>query len=493
MNPLSSPRSSFQPRRRGWPLGFSLAALGVTAALVGASPAQDRAKAPTFDGTALAGSMEQRSNGNPICGLGKEFHAGRRAALRAKLDPGVVVLRGLPSPRQNLRFHQDKNFWYLTGVESPSVAFVMDVESGKEILFVNRPSSWREQWEGEIWDTDDQWIKDLTGIQDLRSKRKLEDVIEELLDEGESLYTFGSSHIGLSGSYDTAGKFDKAQKADKWDGRITREKAFMQRLEERFGREVKDITGPLRELRLVKEPEELAAIRRASRAGGLAIMEGIRSTRPGLGEWDLGALMSWVQQRHGAIGPAYSAIVGSGHNSLVLHYNASVRRMEDGEVVLVDFGPEVDKYVTDITRTWPVNGKFTERQAELYDAVLDAQAAGIAASKPGSTLREVNQACSDVLTERGFQEFMAHGAVHWVGMEVHDPPPPGKVTLAPGMVFTIEPGLYEQATGIGIRIEDVVVITEDGCEILTPECPKSRSEIEALVAEEGVLDWMDRR
>ncbi len=470
-----------------------MVALGLTGLAVSQDAPAPKAQAPTFEGTALAGSMEQRSNGNPICGLGKEFHAGRRAALREKLSPGVVVLRGLPGPRQNVRFHQDKNFWYLTGVESPNVAFVMDVATGKEVLFVNRPSSWKEKWEGEIWDTDDQWIKDLTGIQDLRTKGELEETIEELLDPGETLYTFAASHIGLSGSYDTAGRFDKAQRADKWDGRPTREAAFIAKLEERFDREVEDISGPLRTLRLVKEPEELAAIRRASRAGGLAIMEGVRSSRPGMGEWDLAALMSWVQQRHGAIGPAYSAIVGSGHNALVLHYNASVRRMEDGELVLVDFGPEVDKYVTDITRTWPVNGRFSERQAELYDAVLAAQLAGIAAAKPGATLGEVNQACTEVLTEKGFKEFMAHGAVHWVGMEVHDPPPPGDVTLGPGMVFTIEPGLYEQATGIGIRIEDVVVITEDGCEILTPECPKERSELEALVAEEGVLDWMDRR
>jgi len=470
----------------------SLAALFLLSVPALGSPAwvQERATIPKFKGTALEGNMEQRSNGNPVCGLGKDFHAGRRAALRAKLEPGVVVLRGLASPRGNTRFYQDKNFWYLTGIESPNISFVMDVESGKEILLVNKPNGMTEQWMGEMWDTADDWVRELTGIEDLRNKRHLDKAIEELLGEGKMLYTIQTSQIALSDSYDSATKFDGAQKRDKWDGRLTREKAFAAKLEERFGQDVEDITKVLWEMRLVKEPAEIDAIRRASKAGGLAIKEGIRSSRVGLGEWDLAALMSWVQQRHGAVGPAYSAIVGSGHNALVLHYNASARRMEEGEIVLVDFGPEVDHYVTDITRSWPVDGKFTPRAAELYDAVLEAQAAGIAAAKPGASLRDVDGACTAVLKAKGFGSLMAHSAVHWVGMEVHDPSA-GDKTLRPGMVFTVEPGLYESDTNIGIRIEDVVVITEDGCEILTPECPKGRPEIEALWKEEGVLDLVD--
>ncbi|MEZ5975358.1 MAG: Xaa-Pro peptidase family protein [Planctomycetota bacterium] len=388
------------------------------------------AQTPDFAGTGLAGSMTWRANGDPVCGLGKDFHAGRRAELRKRLEPGVVVLRGLPKVEDYLAFSQDKNFWYLTGVESPDVAFVMDVQSGKEVLLVEKPDPWRERWEGEIWDTDDQWIRDLTGVQDLRRTRHLEEVIREMLDPGEVLYTVQTPAVALAGCYDAAEPFAKERKRDKWDGRESREVALAAKLGEVFGVEVKDITKTLREMRLVKTNEEIDVLRRASEAGALAMMEGVRSTRPGLGEWDIAGVLSWMHHRNGATGPAYGAIVGSGANSLVLHYMASARRMQDGEVLLVDYGPEVDHYVTDITRTWPVNGKFSERQAELYDVVLEAQKAGIAAAKAGGTLQAVNQACAEVIQAREMGHLMAHGAVHWVGMEVHDPGP-GPVT-APG-------------------------------------------------------------
>jgi Xaa-Pro aminopeptidase len=201
--------------------------------------------------------------------------------------------------------------------------------------------------------------------------------------------------------------------------------------------------------------------------------------------------MSFVHRRLGAAGPAYHAIVGGGANSLVLHYSASTGRLHAGDVVLIDYAPEVDHYLMDITRTWPVGGAFTERQAEIYDAVLAAQKAGIAAAKPGAKISDVEKACSAELKARGFSKLIRHASCHYIGMEVHDVGRSNKV-LEPGVVFTIEPGLYEKSSGIGVRIEDVVVITEDGCENLTDGAPRERDEIEALIAEVGLLDWMDR-
>ena len=217
------------------------------------------------------------------------------------------------------------------------------------------------------------------------------------------------------------------------------------------------------------------------------MVEAIRSTRPGLGEWDLDALMTWVQVRTGARGPAYHAIVGSGPNSCVLHYSGSNRRMQEGEVVLIDYGPEVDHYTTDITRTWPVSGTFSQRQAEMYDAVLVAQMAGIDAVRPGTTMGAVTNACRRSLAEAKLSHLMPHGACHWVGLEVHDAGD-NSARLAPGMVFTIEPGIYDPEIGVGIRIEDVVLVTADGCEVLTGGVPKERAALEALVRSEGILD-----
>jgi Xaa-Pro aminopeptidase len=199
--------------------------------------------------------------------------------------------------------------------------------------------------------------------------------------------------------------------------------------------------------------------------------------------------MSFVQMREGADGPAYAAIAGGGKSACILHYVANSRRLVDGEVLLVDYGPEVDHYTTDITRSWPVNGTFDERQAQIYDAVLAAQLAGIAASKPGVTPRDVDAACWKVLEERGFpaKEWRRHGCCHFIGMEVHDPGLYDR-PVEPGVAFTVEPGLYELATGIGVRIEDVVVITKDGCEVISTEVPKERAAVEALVKEPGLLD-----
>ena len=440
------------------------------------------------------GNLVRAANGAPVCGLGAEFHAGRRAELRRRAETGVMVFRGLPSPRANLTFRQDKAFWYLTGVETPDAALVLDVDSGREVLFVNKPSRRRERWEGEIWDTDDEWVREITGIEDVHRADELLEVLDELMktDDGEPrvLWTSLAAHVELAGSYDAAGPYDRARAEDPLDGRTSREKELARHLGERYGVEVRDTTPILYDMRRVKTPAEVDAMKRAGRAGALALAEGMRSTRPGLGEWELDALLTWMQQRHGAEGVAYAAIVGSGRNSLTLHYNFSARRVEDGEVVLIDFGPEVDHYVTDITRTWPVNGKFSERQAELYDAVLAAQRAGFAAARPGASLRAVNDACSQVLQERGFSKLMRHGAVHYIGMEVHDVGD-RRAPLEPGVAFTVEPGLYEDETGIGIRIEDVVVITEDGCEVITGQVPRERDAIEALIAARGVLDWMD--
>ncbi|MDP6518372.1 MAG: M24 family metallopeptidase, partial [Planctomycetota bacterium] len=156
-------------------------------------------------------------------------------------------------------------------------------------------------------------------------------------------------------------------------------------------------------------------------------------------------------------------------------------------MVLLDYGPELDHYTTDITRSWPVSGEFTPRMEELYDAVLAAQAAGIAAVRPGGTIADVERACARVLRERGLGKLIRHGSCHYIGLEVHDVGVYGE-PLVPGVAFTVEPGVYESSTNIGIRIEDVVVVTANGCEVLTDLVPKDRKTITKLVAERGILD-----
>jgi Xaa-Pro aminopeptidase len=214
--------------------------------------------------------------------------------------------------------------------------------------------------------------------------------------------------------------------------------------------------------------------------------EAMRATRPGIGEWEIDALMTFVHRREGASGPAYYAIVGSGPNALVLHYSACSRTLKPSEMLLVDYAPEVDHYTSDITRSWPTDGVFTPRMIELYDAVLAAQEAGISAVKPGRRMQEVDQACSKVLRSRGLGKLILHPACHYIGLEVHDVGD-NRTPIEPGVCFTVEPGVYEAATGIGIRIEDVVLVTETGCEVLSAGVAKDRKTIVDAVGTSDAL------
>lgn len=435
------------------------------------------------------GGPSQAVPGELKCGLGKDFHQGRRNALLAEVEEGVVLFRGLGDTRGYEPFHQDKVFWYLTGVESPNAALLMDKSSGRQILFLPEVSEMSEMWEGEKWDMKDRWVKGLTGFNEILPERDLLGVLEELTAKEKTVWTAQHPHITLAECFDRARPFNARRERDPLDGRVSREKALKAQLEERFGVKVRSITPMLNELRRVKQPVEIDAMRRAAAAGVSALQEAMRSTKPGVGEWELDGLMTFIHRKAGAAGPAYHAIVGGGANSLVLHYSACDRRVQDGEVILIDYAPEFDHYTSDITRTWPVSGVFTERMAEIYDAVKDAQAAGILAAKPGAKISDVENACAQVLRDRGFGHLVRHASCHYIGMEVHDVGRSNRV-LEVGVAFTVEPGLYEPETGIGVRIEDVVVITEDGCENLSAGAPRGRAEIEALIAEQGLLEWM---
>ncbi len=437
-------------------------------------------------------SLNRPGDGRFVCGLGKEFHAGRRAELMKRVGPELMVFRGLSEPHENLSFRQDKTFWYLTGVESANAALVLDGKSKRGILFLPERSdelAQSESWEGEKWDSSDEWVSELTGFDEIKSTESLVATVKELLDGRTKIGVSLHPTIVLAGSYDAAGPADEKQKADELDGRPSREEAFAAKLREKLGVETFDVAETLIAMRHVKTSEEIAAMKRAARSGALAHVEAMRSSAPGRGEWEIQGLMSFVQSLEGADGPAYGAIVGGGKSASILHYVANSRRLVDGEVLLIDYGPEVDHYVTDITRSWPVNGKFTERQAEIYDAVLAAQKAAIEACKPGVTLRDVDGVSWKVLEERGFprSRWRRHGCCHFIGMEVHDPGLYNQ-PVEPGVCFTVEPGLYDSETGVGVRIEDVVVITRDGCEVLSDLAPKERAEVEELVRAPGFLD-----
>jgi len=243
----------------------------------------------------------RRGSGEPVCGLGAKFHAGRRAALRETLGSGIIIVRGLPETRDYSEFRQDKTFWYLTGIESPDATLVMDAASGLELLFLPDRDTVKEFWEGELWDAQDEWVKPLTGFQNVRPNGRyhetLMETLGELLDGRDAVWVSMHPWVALSGCFDRAGPADDRQLDDPLDGRPSREAQLAASIQQRFEVQVKDMSPALATLRLVKQPAELAAMRRAGIAGARAMAEAIRSTRPGLGEWELDALLGFEQVR----------------------------------------------------------------------------------------------------------------------------------------------------------------------------------------------------
>ena len=278
----------------------------------------------------------------------------------------------------------------------------------------------------------------------------------------------------------------------------------------------------LDDLRIIKRPEEQALLRRAADITAEAHREAMTKIHPGQNEYELQALAEYIFRCHGSARNAYPSIVGSGRNATILHYQANTRQMLDGDLVLLDAAAEYGYYAMDLTRTIPVNGTFTAAQREMYDIVLEAQQAALARVRPGSTLAEVHMAAVETITAGlarigllqgevehlitggAYKPYFMHGTSHWIGLDIRDR---GQYTvngqsrrLEPGMVFSVEPGLYfgdisaypsvdsgilARYRDIGIRIEDTVLVTADGCEILTAAAPKDPDAIEALMTSAG--------
>ncbi len=422
-----------------------------------------------------------------------EWHAARRAALietfkqRASDQDGVIVLRGA-GPQDDYRApRQDNNFWYFTGITTPNAVYVVVPASGKEYLLVPKVTGGQERWLGDLIDSKE--AKELTGIETCTSISKvgggpwsnLEALLEKLAKDHSAFYVQRQPAESWMMSRDNAAGAKRSMLQDPFDGRSTRGEQFARKLEEAYGIKMRDITLMIDNMRLVKTPEELEAMRKAAHISGIGHRNVMRSALPGDYEWQLAASMTGDFLSHGGMGAAYAAIVGSGPNACILHYPDNTRQLIKDDVVMIDYGAEFSHLVADISRTWPVGRRFSPRAREVYEAVYAAQEAAFKMCKPGNTLAQVNGAAQGVISERGFG-YMWHGTSHWLGMATHDVGAINK-KFEPGMVFTVEPGVYLPEEGIGVRIEDVVAITDDGYELISRTIPRAIADIEALRAE----------
>lgn len=450
-----------------------------------------------------------------------EEFAQRRAKVYEAIGPDAIALvQGAPSPQGYTRFRQYNEFYYLCGVEVPHAYLLLDGAQKRATLFLPHRNEARERSEGKLLSAEDvDLTKSLTGIENVMASDLLAEVLARYGRSANmrTVFTPFSPPEGSAMSRDLAIRYNADVASDPFDGRKPRESHFIQLLRERFPMfDVKDLTPTLDAMRLIKSPRELEFIRKATRLGGLAILEAMRSTVPGISEYELDAVAKYIFYRNGAQGEAYYSLVQSGPNALYGHYNAGKRKLKDGDMLLFDFAPDVGYYMSDVTRVWPVNGKFSPSQRELYAFYLVCYKAILKHIRPGVTAQAIKQEAaaemeqalaktkfSKPLYEEAARRFVTNYKSsatnpnttlgHWTGMATHDV---GFHTgpLKPGMVFTIEPSLVVREENINMRLEDLIIITETGMENASAFIPMEIEEIEKVMREEGMLQKypMDR-
>jgi Xaa-Pro aminopeptidase len=428
-------------------------------------------------------------------------YAARRERLAAAMGRGIAVIPTAPERTRNRDAHYpyrfDSYFYYLTGFREPEAVLVVIAGAAKtppkSVLFCRDKDPLREVWDGFRHGPDG--AREAFGLDEAHSVAKLDEFLPELLSDQPALY----GHLGADSQWDT--------RVMQWINEV--------RARTRTGvtapQTISDVHALLDEMRLVKDNAEIAVMRRAAEISSGAHRRAMLAAKPGVGEFAIEAELMHEFRRHGSQAPAYTSIVASGDHACVLHYVDNADVMRDGELLLIDAGCELDGYASDITRTFPVNGRFSGPQREIYELVLEAQRAAIAEVRPGNPWNAIHDTAVKVLAQgfidlkliegsldaviesEAYKKFYMHRTGHWLGLDVHDA---GEYKrdgewreLVPGMVLTVEPGCYirpgadvpEAFAGIGVRIEDDALVTEDGCDIITAAAPKTVADIEALM------------
>jgi len=420
-------------------------------------------------------------------GYSKEEFMRRRATLMERAGDGLIVLFGETMPLPGAHFHQGNDFYYLTGVEDPGAALILVPGTKESYLFLPQQTP-REELMGGANLLKDSKAKEKTGFTEIYQVSFFDEYIGRNLSRTGMLL-----HLRLSpaDTIDNARSetliFTARQARLHYNDQISIDNHRILKLKERFpAAEVKDITPFIDAMRVIKSPEEIEVMRRNGRISAAGVQQAMLATRPGGYEYEIEAAAMHVVLKNGATGAAYPPIVGSGPNTCILHYEKNERRVEDGELVLMDFGGLLDYMCMDISRTWPASGKFTKEQREVYEIALEIQKACIEAYRPGATNEDVQKHVAEVMKKKGLDPRGQRGGFgHYVGLCTHDVGPRME-KLQEGMVFAIEPGFYYPEKNIGVRIEDTVLITKDGCEVLTKDVPKEIDEVEKLLSQRGL-------
>ncbi len=431
--------------------------------------------------SALSAVPPARLSAQPAGPVPVQFLKTRREALVARMKSGVAVIQGQHELSndppdsdypQATSFRQDNDFFYLTGLETPDSWLIMvatDSAHGDVHLFIPPRNPNAERWTGPKLGPGPEAAA-ATGIPvtNIHSADSVEFFLRRL---------FG---------------FRGGSRGPLWirhTERDTRSEFIRTLMLESYGLEEHDLLPVLGALRQVKDDEEVRRLTRAVEISAQGHVAAMKATKPGLYEYEIEATAEYTFHRLGAERVGYPSIVGSGINSTILHYDENLRQTQPGDLMVMDMAAEFGSYSADVTRTIPVSGKFTPRQKAIYELVLGTQQAAMEAIRPGVTLRELDQVARQYMTAHsgdlcgvgGCVKYFIHGLSHWIGMDVHDVS--GRSGgLAPGMAFTIEPGIYIPAESLGVRIEDDILITDTGYVLLSKGAPRSVAEIERMMA-----------
>lgn len=405
----------------------------------------------------------------------------RRNAVLEKMEPGsmAILYSGIEhhvSVDEYAHFQANRNFFYLTGLRREKMALVLDkaAEPAEVSLFIEEANPDKERWYGRKVTVEE--AKAVSGIGDIQLIGALDSVLERKMVREDVKQVY----------FDTY----RHRQEDLPDYNVVKANAFRENYP---GVSVRNLFPLVAAERMWKDEEEVGRIREAVALTKGGLERVMKTLAPGMKEYQAQAEFEYHIFRNGAEGPAFPTIAGSGINGTMLHYGTNRGTCEDGKLLLLDLGARVAGYNADITRTYPVNGRFTERQKQVYEVVLAANRRVAAEAKPGVTLKELNEICKEVLAkgliglgliekEDQVSKYYMHGVSHHLGIDVHDVSAAAEEKLRPGAVITDEPGLYIDEWEIGIRIEDDLLITEDGAEVLSADIIRTAEEIEAFMA-----------
>ncbi len=448
-----------------------------------------------------------------------EEFAGRRDRVFDAIGDGVAILQGAVEKSAELAFRQGTQFYYLTGVEVPRAILVMDGRTKRSTVYIPA-AGFRIRALGVSLVPGDEAAK-VTGLSAVLPREAFAEAVAAIGRDRRTIFTPAAGDSVGGGSRGGVAGFATATKNDPWDGRESRETAFLANLRTAMNwpdLAVQNLDPIIDRLRVVKSAREIAIIREATRQAGVGIMEAMREAEPGLYEYELQAAAEYVFKKGGAQGAAYFALVATGPNTVYSHYHKGTRKLAAGDLVQFDYAPDFQYYVSDVTRVFPANGTFTPVQREFYTVYLKMYQALMSVIKPNvpvrDLLQEAGRRMQAIVAGTKFANPSIQAAAlafanryasstgssfgHSIGLEVHDvgrgrPPEGTLVTLSPGQLFTIEPAMHVPDMGLSMRLEDALLVTETGYENLSAFVPLEIAAIEKLMTEPGVTALLKAR